>query len=46
MSDELDHSGKDFVITHNNKTVAVQVKKESKRPESRIIRMATVKMIL
>lgn len=38
MNDELDHEGKDFVITYNNKTIAIQVKKESKRPEARIQR--------
>ncbi len=40
MNDELDHAGKDFVITYNDKTVAIQVKKESKRPEARIQRNA------
>lgn len=39
MSEELDHQGKDFVITFNNKTLPIQVKKESKRPEARIQRI-------
>lgn len=38
MNEELDHRGKDFVITYNNKTLPIQVKKESKRPEARIQR--------
>lgn len=38
MNDVLDHSGKDFVITHNNKSIPIQVKKETHRPEARIIR--------
>lgn len=38
MNDILDHSGKDFVITFNNKTIPIQVKKETHRPEARIIR--------
>jgi len=38
MNDVLDHSGKDFVITYNNKSIPIQVKKETHRPEARIIR--------
>ncbi len=38
MNDVLDHSGKDFVITYKNKTIPIQVKKETHRPEARIIR--------
>jgi hypothetical protein len=41
MNDELDHAGKDFVITYNSKTVPIQIKKESKRPESRILRQSS-----
>ncbi len=39
MSDKLDHAGKDFVVSYNGKTIPIQVKKESKRPESRISRV-------
>lgn len=38
MSDVLDHEGKDFVITYNEKTIPIQVKKETHRPEARILR--------
>jgi len=38
MSVDLDHNGKDFIITYNSKTFPIQIKKESKRPESRILR--------
>lgn len=38
MNDELDHQGKDFVINYKGKTIGIQVKKESKRPEARIRR--------
>jgi hypothetical protein len=40
MNDELDHAGKDFIITYNFKIIPVQIKKESKRPESRITRQS------
>ncbi|MDR3306715.1 MAG: TaqI family restriction endonuclease [Endomicrobium sp.] len=39
MNDELDHTGKDFIVSYNGKTIPIQVKKESKRPESRILRI-------
>ena len=38
MNEDLDHQGKDFVITYNGKVLPIQVKKESKRPEARIQR--------
>lgn len=38
MNEILDRRGKDFVITYNNKTLPIQVKKETHRPEARIIR--------
>lgn len=38
MNDELDHKGKDFVVTYKGKTLGIQVKKVSKRPEARIQR--------
>lgn len=38
MNDILDHQGKDIVITYNNKTIPIQIKKETHRPEARITR--------
>lgn len=38
MNDELDHKGKDFIITYKGITKGIQVKKVSKRPEARIQR--------
>lgn len=38
MNDVLDHEGKDFVITYNGKTIPIQVKKETHRPEARVQR--------
>ena len=38
MNEDLDHQGKDFVITYKGKILPIQVKKESKRPEARIQR--------
>jgi hypothetical protein len=38
MNDILDHEGKDFVISYHNKVIPVQVKKETHRPEARILR--------
>lgn len=38
MNDVLDHEGKDFVITYNGKTISIQVKKETHRPEARVQR--------
>mgnify|MGYP002766390796 CR=1 FL=1 len=35
MNEDLDHKGKDFTITYNGKTIGIQIKKESKRPEAR-----------
>lgn len=38
MNEILDHNGKDFIITYNGKTLPIQIKKETHRPEARIVR--------
>lgn len=38
MNDILDHQGKDFIITYKGKIIPIQVKKESHRPEARMVR--------